>query len=59
MRKDYKKAMEWYNKADLSGNADALNNIALLYEEGKGVKKDMEKAAEWYKKSGEAKSQLE
>jgi len=33
-----------------------MNNIALLYEKGKGVKKDNTKAAEWHQKADEVKA---
>ena len=34
---DYKKAFEWYSKAAAQNYADAQNNLAALYAQGKGV----------------------
>jgi TPR repeat protein len=50
--------LEWYSRAAEAGSAEAMGNIALIYEEGKGVKMDMEKANEWYSKSNRAKGTI-
>ena len=47
---DYKKAMEWYQKAALQGSGNAMDAIGKLYEDGKGVPQDYKKAVEWYSK---------
>lgn len=36
---DYVKAMDWYLKA-VNYNADAMNNIGILYRDGLGIKKN-------------------
>ena len=52
VEKDYLKAMEWYQKAAAQGNANAQNNIGVLYENGGfGVEQDYSKAMEWYQKA--------
>ena len=48
MTKDLAKAAEWYGKAAKQGNSYAQYYLALLYENGSGVKKDIKKAAELY-----------
>ncbi len=38
---DYKVAADWYKKAiDKSSHTGAMNNLALMYQEGRGVEKD-------------------
>ena len=39
-------AAKWYTQAAEKGNATAQNNLALLYEHGKGVPKNHKKAIE-------------
>src|SRR5690606_40942624 len=51
--KDYKKAVEWYQKAAEKGNADAQFNLGVMYKNGNGVAKDYKKAVEWYQKAAE------
>jgi TPR repeat protein len=41
---DYQKAIFWYEKAAEHGDKTALNNLGVLYGEGKGVPKDYNKA---------------
>jgi len=53
VRKNYKKAREWYEKSAERGNADAMFSLGLMYENAKGVSKDYKKAREWYEKSAE------
>ena len=45
MAKDYAKAREWYEKAADKGDAKAMNNLGLLYDNGQGVAQDYAKAA--------------
>ena len=52
-KNDYKKAFEWYEKAAAKGDADAMNNLGLCYEYGRGVDKDEKKAVEWFKKAAD------
>ena len=51
--KDYKKAIEWYQKAAEQGDIDAQYNLSIMYAEGKGTTQDYYKAAEWLKKAAE------
>jgi len=37
-----------------SGDGRAMNQLARVYRDGKGVEKDLEKAAEWMRKSADA-----
>ena len=53
VEKDDKKAVEWYTRAAMNGNADAQFNLGLSYEKGRGIKKDDAKALEWYLKAAE------
>jgi len=45
--------MNYYEKAANAGSANGMNNIASMYEEGKGVEIDTKKAAEWREKANE------
>lgn len=36
-KRDYNKAWDWFEKASQQGNSDAKYQIAVMYEEGKGV----------------------
>ncbi|MBW7840899.1 MAG: sel1 repeat family protein, partial [Chitinophagaceae bacterium] len=51
---DYKQAKYWYEKAAENGNAMAMKNLGVLYENGRGVTQDYEKAKYWYKKGCDA-----
>lgn len=46
--KNYKEAAKWYQIAINYGNVHAKNNLAILYNEGRGVPKDMKKAMQLY-----------
>jgi TPR repeat protein len=50
---DYRKSAEHYRTAALQGNANAMNNLACLYQEGKGVPKDDKEAVRWFEKAAE------
>ncbi|OJW52225.1 MAG: hypothetical protein BGO67_05375 [Alphaproteobacteria bacterium 41-28] len=52
-KKKYAEGMEWLLKADQQGHQIAAYNIAVMYEEGKGVKKNKEEAKRWYQKSAD------
>lgn len=57
---DYKKAVQWYQKAVDQGYSFAQLNLGNLYHKGLGVPKDCIKAAELFRKAanqGEAKAQ--
>jgi hypothetical protein len=51
---DPKAASEWYQKAAEQNYAPALNNLARLYADGRGVKQDVPKAIELWSKAAEA-----
>lgn len=48
---DYKKAMEWYQKASKLGHHKAQLKIALMYCEGYGVLKSYKKAVTYVQKA--------
>ena len=52
-KKDYEKAMQWYNKAAEKGHPIAICNIGNMYAHGKGVEKDYEKAAQLLRQAAE------
>lgn len=48
---DYRKAHEWFLKSAKQGSHDAQIYLAIMYENGQGVRQDYTKAAEFYLKS--------
>lgn len=50
--------MHYYQKAAARGNAAAINNIGLLYQEGLGVEQDFKKAVGNYAIAAEMGSNL-
>ena len=51
---DPKAASEWYQKAADQNYAPAINNLARLYADGRGVKQDVPKAIELWSKAAES-----
>ena len=51
IEKDFENAMDWYLKAANAGNANAMNSIGWLYENGYG---DYSEAMNWYLKAADA-----
>jgi TPR repeat protein len=51
--RDYKKAMEWLNKAANHKCPLAMNMIGEFYDSGIGEEMNVHKAFEWYKKAAE------
>ena len=52
VKKDYKKAIKWLEKAAKQGDSDAMYLIGkCYYYGGNGIKKDINKAREWISKS--------
>ena len=49
--KNYKKAVELYQKVANQGNADSQNKLAFMYNFGIGVKQNYKKASELYQES--------
>jgi TPR repeat protein len=61
---DSAKAVEFYLKSALQGNADAQNNLGSMYVLGEGVEQNNSEAKKWYTKSAaqgnaDAKANLE
>jgi uncharacterized protein len=50
---DAKAAADWYQKAAAQSYAPALNNLARLYADGRGVKQDVPKAIELWSQAAE------
>lgn len=48
-KRDYNKAWDWFEKASQQGNSDAKYQIAVMYEEGKGVEINFKKAIKYYR----------
>ena len=46
--------MKWYKKAADAGNANAMNNIGIMYNNGAGITQDYKNAMKWYKKAADA-----
>lgn len=51
---DSKEAAKWYAKAAKQGYPKAQHNLALLYEDGRGVTQSYTEAAKWYAKAAKA-----
>jgi TPR repeat protein len=51
---DPKAAADWYQKAAAQNYAPALNNLARLHADGRGVKQDVPKAIELWSRAAEA-----
>jgi TPR repeat protein len=61
VEQDDKQAVIWYRKAAEQGDAEAQNNLAVMYANGKGTIQDKEQAVFWFHKAadqGEAMAQL-
>ena len=50
-KKDYKQAVEWYQKAANQGDAKAQCYLGWMYHNGRGVTQNYNKAMEWYQKA--------
>ena len=50
VKKNKKKAIEFYEKAAALGNGDALLNLGVIYYTGDSVSKDVSKAVEYFSK---------
>lgn len=51
VKQDYKKAVEWYEKAAIKGLPQAQYNLGFMYYNSQGVRQNYKKALEWYKKA--------
>ncbi len=52
-RGDYKTAVTIWTTAANKGDAEAQNNLGLLYDKGEGVAQDYNQAVSWYRKAAE------
>jgi TPR repeat protein len=50
---NYTESIKYFKKAGENGNADAMNNLGVMYESGMGVEKDPKEEFKWYKKAAE------
>jgi len=50
-RGDYAAALKIYQPLAAQGNADAQNNLGMLYRDGQGVPQDYTQARQWYEKA--------
>ena len=50
---DDAKAFEWYEKAAKLGSDGAMYNLAVMLQNGRGVRKDEKKSFGWYQKSAD------
>lgn len=53
-KRDFEAAFEWYQKSAEAGNAEAMNSIGYMYDNGLGVPQDNDRALEWFQKAAEA-----
>ena len=53
VKKDYKKALYWYEKAAEQGDAFAQNNLGVMFHNGFGVKVDYVRAKYWFQKAAD------
>ena len=53
IKRNYKKAIEWYKKAAKQGHTKAQFNLAYMYFDGRGVEKNHDKALKWFLEAGE------
>jgi hypothetical protein len=49
--KKYQEAFQHYRRAADLGHPQAMNNLGVMLENGRGVSKDLRLAVEWYRKS--------
>jgi TPR repeat protein len=54
VRKNHVKALHLWQESASQGHPDALYEIAVCHEEGRGVPKNIGKAIKWYKRAGAA-----
>ncbi len=52
-RGDYAEALRWFRKAADLGNANAMENIGMLYRTGQGVIRDDAEALRWWRKAAD------
>lgn len=52
----YHRALRWYRQSTDAGSADAMVDIGLMYEFGRGVPRDPATALRWYRSAAQAES---
>ena len=57
VKKDYKKAIQWYEAAILAGNIESQYALALMYYNGEGIEQDQIKALAMLHEAREQKHQ--
>ena len=55
---DYRGALDAWGRAAAKGDAEAMNAIAGLYDQGEGVRRDPALAATWYRRSAERRNSV-
>jgi TPR repeat protein len=53
-KNNYSEALKWWLKSAEQGHRQALYNVGILYDKGRGVKQDYAEAASWYLKAANA-----
>lgn len=53
VKRDYKKALDWYAKAAATGDANSIFNVGTFYLGGQGVKRDYNEAMKWFRLASE------
>lgn len=53
VKRDYKKALDWYAKGAATGDASSIFNVGTFYLAGQGVKRDYEEAMMWFRLASE------
>lgn len=53
-KQDYVEARKWYEEAAKQGNVPALNNLGIIYAQGKGVKPDYKKAIKYFEQAAQS-----
>jgi len=52
--KEYPQAVAYFEQAAAQGDANAMDNLGHMYEDGRGVAQNDQKAVEWYEKAAQA-----
>jgi TPR repeat protein len=50
---DYPAAADWYRRAADAGQGDAANNLAVMYQVGRGVTRSKRRALQWMRTAAE------
>jgi TPR repeat protein len=52
-RKNYRTAVEWYQKAAKRGDMEAQFALGVAFERGQGVRQNIRRAMSWHEKAAE------